>query len=83
MRFVPFTVRHDTEFEGWPTEGSIATLSHPSEGWHEKGYTSGQYPDVLSVEGLLKPCLSPGRFTIREFFFLKKGNESSGLVEQP
>jgi hypothetical protein len=81
MQFVPFTVRHDTEFEGWPTKGSIAALRHPSEGWHEKGHTSGQYPDALSVEGLLKPCSSPGRFTAREFF-LKKGNKSSGLVKQ-
>jgi hypothetical protein len=32
MRFVPFTVLYDTEFEGWPTEGATAALSHPSEG---------------------------------------------------
>jgi hypothetical protein len=68
---------------GWPTEGSTAALSHPSEGWHEKGHTSGQYPDALSAEGLLEPCSSPGRFTVREFFFSKKGNKPSGLVEQP
>jgi hypothetical protein len=79
MRFVPFMVRHDTEFEGWPTEGSTATLSHPSEGWHEKGYTSGQYPDALSVEGLLEPCSSPGRFTVREFFFSEKRQRVLGV----
>jgi hypothetical protein len=82
MRFVPFTVCYDTEFEGWPTEGSIAALSHPRDGWHEKGHMSGQYPNTLSVEGLLEPCSSLGRFTVREFFS-EKGNEPSGLVEQP
>jgi hypothetical protein len=41
MRFVPFTVLYDTEFEGWPTEGATAALSHPSEGWHEKGHMDG------------------------------------------
>jgi hypothetical protein len=69
MRFVPLTVRYDTEFKGWPTKGSTAALSHPSEEWHEKGHTSGQYPDALSVEGLLKPYSSLGWFTIWEFFF--------------
>jgi hypothetical protein len=72
MRFVPFTVRYDTEFKGWPTEGSIAALSHSSEGWHEKGHTGGQYPDALSIEGLLEPCSSPSRFTVREFFSQKR-----------
>jgi hypothetical protein len=72
MRFVPFTVRYDTEFEGWPMEGLIATLSHPSEGWQEKGHMGGQYPDALSIEGLLEPCSSPGRFTVREFFSKKR-----------
>jgi hypothetical protein len=81
MRFVPFTVRYDTEFEGWPTKGSTAALSHPSEGWHEKGHTSSQYPDALSIKGLLKPCSILGRFMVREFF-PKKGNKPSGLVEQ-
>jgi hypothetical protein len=64
-------------------KGSTATLSHPSEGWHEKGHMSGQNLDALSVEGLLEPCSSPGRFMVWEFFFLKKGNRPSGLVEQP
>jgi hypothetical protein len=43
---------------------------------------SGQYPDALSVMGLLEPCSSPGRFMVWEFF-LKKGNEPSGTVERP
>jgi hypothetical protein len=67
MQFVPFMVRYYMEFEGWPTEGSIAALSHSSEGWHEKGH-----PDALSVEGLLEPCLSLGRFMVREFFSKKR-----------
>jgi hypothetical protein len=81
MRFVPFMVRYETEFESWPTEGSIATPSHLSEGWHEKGHTGGQYLDARSVESLLKPCSSPGRFVVREFFS-EKGNKPSGLVKQ-
>jgi hypothetical protein len=80
--FPPFTVCYDIEFEGWPAKGSTAALSHLREGWHEKGHTSGQYPDALSIVGLLEPCLSPDRFTVWEFF-LKKGNEPSGSVEQP
>jgi hypothetical protein len=63
-------------------KGSTAALSHPSEGWHEKGHTSGQYQDALSVEGLLEPCSSLVQFTVREFFS-KKCNEPSGLVKQP
>jgi hypothetical protein len=70
------------EFEGWPVKGSTAALSHPSEGWHEKGHTSGQYPDVLSVMGLLEPCSSLGQFMVWEFF-QKKGNEPSESVKQP
>jgi hypothetical protein len=69
MWFVHFMVYHDTEFEGWPTKGSTTALSHPSEGWHEKGHTSGQNLNALSVEGLLEPCSSPGWFTVRELFF--------------
>jgi hypothetical protein len=65
-------VRYDTEFEGWPRKGSIAAPSHPSEGWLEKGHTSGQYLDALSVEGLLEPCSSLGWFTVWEFFFQKR-----------
>jgi hypothetical protein len=72
MQFVPFTVRYDTEFEGWPTEGLTAALSHQSEGWHEKEHTCSQYPDALSVKGLLEPCLSLGQFMIREFFSKKR-----------
>jgi hypothetical protein len=75
-------VCYDTEFEGWPTKGSTAAPSHPSEGWHEKGHTSGQNPDVLSVVGLLEPCSSLARFMVWDFFF-KKGNEPSGSVKQP
>jgi hypothetical protein len=65
-------VRYDTKFEGWPTKGLTAALSHLSEGWHEKGHTSSQYLDALSVEGLLEPCLSLGRFTVRELFSEKR-----------
>jgi hypothetical protein len=54
--FPPFTVRYDTEFKGWPVKGLTATPSHQSEGWPEKEHTSGQYPNVLSVLGLLEPC---------------------------
>jgi hypothetical protein len=72
MRFVPFTVHYDMELEGWPTKDLTAALSHPSEGWHEKGHTGSQYPNALSIEGLLEPCSSPGRFTVREFFFEKR-----------
>jgi hypothetical protein len=82
MQFVPFTVRYDTEYEGWPMEGSTVAPSHPSEGRHEKGHTSGQNLDALSIEGLLELCSSPGRFMVREFF-PKKGNKPSGSVEQP
>jgi hypothetical protein len=82
MQFVPFMVRYDTKFEGLPMEGLTAALSHLSEGWHKKGHTSGQNPDTLSVKGLLEPCSSPGRFTVWEFFFPKKGNKPSGSVEQ-
>jgi hypothetical protein len=63
-------------------KGSTTAPSHPSEGWHEKGNTRGQYLDALSIVGLHEPCSSLGRFTVREFF-LKKGNEPSGSVEQP
>jgi hypothetical protein len=62
-------VHYDTEFEGWLLKGLTTALSHPSEGWHEKGHTSSQYPDTLSVMGLLEPCSSLGQFTIQEFFF--------------
>jgi hypothetical protein len=74
-------VHYDAEFEGWSAKGLTAILSHLSEGWHEKGHTSGQYPNALSVLGLLEPCSSPGRFTVQEFFFLKKVNEPSRTVE--
>jgi hypothetical protein len=73
-------VRYDAEFEGWPVKGSTAASSHPSEGWREKGHTSGQYPESLSVMGLLKPCSSLGWFTVRSFFS-EKGNEPSGTVK--
>jgi hypothetical protein len=50
---------------------------------HEKGHTSGQYPDTLSIMGLLELCSSLGRFMVWEFFFPKKGNEPSRMVERP
>jgi hypothetical protein len=62
--FLLFTVHYNVEFEGWPAKGSTAAPSHPSEGWLEKGHTSGQYPNALSVMGLLEPCSSPGRFMV-------------------
>jgi hypothetical protein len=63
-------------------KGSTAALSHSSEGWREKGQTSGQYPNALIVMGLLKPCSSPGRFTVREFF-LKKAMSPQGRLNDP
>jgi hypothetical protein len=69
IRFCPLRSNHGMKFKGWPTKGSIAALSHPSEGWYEKGHMSGQYLDTLSVMGLLESCSSPGRFTVWEFFF--------------
>jgi hypothetical protein len=37
IRFCPLRSNHGMKFKGWPTKGSIAALSHPSEGWYEKG----------------------------------------------
>jgi hypothetical protein len=54
IRFCPLRSDYGMEFEGWPAKGSIATPSHPSEGWYGKGHTSGQYPDALSVMGLFE-----------------------------
>jgi hypothetical protein len=81
--FPPFMVRYDAKFEGWPAKGSIAALSHPSEGWREKGHMSCQYPDALSVMDLLEPCSSPGRFTVHEFFFRKKAMSPWGQSNDP
>jgi hypothetical protein len=64
-------------------KGSTAALSHLSEGWHEKGHTSGQYLNALSVLGLLEPCSSPGQFTVRDFFFQKKAMSPQGRSNDP
>jgi hypothetical protein len=71
-------VHYDAEFEGWPAKGSTAAPSHPSEGWREKGHTSGQYPESLSVIGLLEPCSSPDGCMVQEFFFRKKATSPRG-----
>jgi hypothetical protein len=79
MRFVLFTVRYDTEFKGWPTEGSTAALSHPSEGWHEKGHTSGQIPRHAERRGPSQAMFKSRLVYGREFFFSKNRQEALGV----
>jgi hypothetical protein len=81
--FRPLRSNYAMEFEGWPTKGSTAAPSHSSEGWYEKVHTSAQYPDVLSIMGLLKPCSSPGWFTVQEFFSKKKATSPQGRLNDP
>jgi hypothetical protein len=72
-------VRYDMGFEGWHTEGSIAAPSHPSEGWYEKGHMSSQYPDALSVEGLLKAMFKSRSVYGLGVFFSKKRQQALGV----
>jgi hypothetical protein len=78
--FLPFMVQLWHGVRSLAREGFDSCSEPPSEGWYEKGHTSGQYPDALSVMGHLEPCSSLGRFMVWEFF-LKKGNKPSGTVE--
>jgi hypothetical protein len=83
MWFVPFTVRYDMKFEGWLTEGLTAAPSHPSEGWHEKGHTSGQIRGHAERRGTSRAMFkSRPVHGLGVVFPQKKRNEPSGLVER-
>jgi hypothetical protein len=64
-------------------EGSIAALSHPSEGWHEKGHTSSQISGCTERRGPSRAMFGSRPVYGSRVFFPKKANEPSGLVEQP
>jgi hypothetical protein len=44
----------------------------------QEGATSDQYPDALSIMGLLEPCSSLGWFMVWEFFFSEKRQRALG-----